>query len=100
MIEVKEGNVYSFKMNSGEEIICKINQVGEDCYVVDSPLSTGMTQQGMQLMPAMFTIELNDEVIISKDSIAIIGNPRQDVADAYRESTTGITVPDKQIILG
>ena len=99
MIQVQEGNIYSFKMNSGEELIGKVTKIEDDCYIVDSPLSTGMTQQGMQLMPAMFTIELNAEVIISMDSVAIVGNPREDVADAYRESTTGIKVPKKQIIM-
>ena len=96
---VEIGNVYSFKMNSGEEILGKVTKIKDNVYIVDSPLGTGMSQQGVQLMPAMFTTEIDSEIIVTMDSVAMIGTPRQDVVDAYRESTTGIQVPDKQILL-
>jgi len=102
-MDVEIGTVYSFKMNSGEEIIGKLVDrhmlSSYPHYVVDSPLATGMSQQGMQLMPAMFTTELNSSVNIAVASIAIIAIPREDVENAYRESTTGISVPKKQIIM-
>lgn len=98
-MKIELNRIYSLKLNSGEEIIGKIIGINSDVYTVDSPLGTAMTPQGMQLMPAMFSTELNAEVMISIDSVAIIGEPRTDVADAYRESTTGIKVPDKQILL-
>ena len=96
--------VYSFKLNSGEEIIALVTGVVSDHpsphYVVEAPLGTAMSQQGMQLMPAMFTTDLNNKASIYFSSVAMISEPRTDITDAYRESTTGITVPDKQIILG
>jgi len=102
-MEVEIGKVYSFKLNSGEEIIGLIKNIilnQSSHYVVEAPLGTAMSQQGMQLMPAMFSTELNSDANIYFTSIAMMSEPRQDVGDAYRESTTGIKVPDKQIILG
>ena len=104
-MEVHVNGIYSFKMNSGEEIVGKITEIVDNNtitphYVVESPLATGMTQQGVQLMPALFTIDLNSVVNIAISSIAMTAYPREDLVNAYRESTTGIKVPDKQIILG
>jgi len=97
MLEIDR--VYTFKMNSGEEIMGKHLGKLDNAYKIDSPLSTAPTQQGLQLVPALFTSELNTIIKLFEHSIAIIGEPRTDVADAYRESTTGIEVPKKQIII-
>jgi len=100
MIRVQEGNIYSFKLISSEELVGKVIKVEDDYYVVETPLASGMTQKGLQLMPTMFTVELDANINISKNAIAMTGVPREDITDAYRTATTGIAVPDKQIILG
>jgi len=97
---MKINTVCSFKMNSGEEIIGKVIEIFDTHFVVANPLSTAPTQQGLQLMPALFSIELENTVEVYRNSISIIGSPRTDVLDAYLESTTGIKVPEKKIILG
>jgi len=98
-MQLENNKVYTFKLNSGEELMGKLLSATDEHYIIDSPLSTAPTQQGLQLVPALFTSELNVEVNLYKKSVAIIGEPRVDVADAYRESTTGIKVPDKQILI-
>ena len=102
---ITTGTIYAFKLNSGEEVIGKLMEIAINNnptphYVVHDLLGTGMSQQGVQLMPAMMTTEIEGETNIYVSSIAMIKPPREDVLDAYRESTTGIKVPAKKIILG
>ena len=99
-MKIEENELYTFKLNSGEEIVGKVHSELTDCYEIEAPLSIGQTQQGPSLVPTMMTVDLNSNVFMYKNSIAIVAITREDVADAYRESTTGIKVPDKKIILG
>ena len=98
-MNINVGNVYTFKMNSGEEIVGKITYINLHHYVVEAPLGTGMTQTGVQLMPGLMTTAMDSSVNIYLSSIAMMGEPREDLIDAYRESITGIRVPEKKILL-
>ena len=96
---IEEGKVYTFKLNSGEELISTVKSHSPAFITLESPCSTAPTQQGIQLVPAMFTTEFNSEVDLYRNSVAMISTPREEVANAYRESVTGIKVPDKQILM-
>jgi len=100
---VKDNKVYSFKMNSGEEIVALVVKTAHDLdrtwYEVEAPLGTMPSAQGVQLIPAMFSIDHNGNASIYTSSVAMISLPREDMLNAYRESTTGIKVPDKKILL-
>ena len=99
-MEIENNTVYSFKMLSGEEVIGKLIEHTDSTYTVDAPLSVAASPQGIQLMPSLFTTELNPTVTINALAVSYIAETRDDVVDVYRESTTGIKVPDKQIIMG
>ncbi len=103
-MKVVTGKIYSFKLNSGEEVTGKLLEIVIESdaiphYVVDELLGNGMTQKGVQLMPAMMTADIEGTTNVYISSVAMIKEPRDDVIDAYRESTTGIKVPDKKILL-
>jgi len=102
-MDVEIGKVYSFKLNSGEEVTGTvkgiINSSPAPYYEVDELLGTGMTQKGVQLMPAMMTTEIEGITNVYISSVAMVKPPRDDVLDAYRESTTGIKMPNKKILL-
>lgn len=91
-------------MNSGEEIVGKVvgrsvSPEGDAYYEIEAPLGTAMTPQGVQLMQSLFTIDMTATVNMYISSIAIIGVPHEELLEAYRESTTGIHVPKKQILM-
>ena len=94
------GKTYTFKLNSGEELIAKIVNVGGTFTKVTNPVSIAPSQQGMQMIPSLFTANIDEEISINNNSIAICAVTDQSVADKYLEATTGIKVPDKKIILG
>ena len=96
------GKTYTIKLNSGEELIAKVTQVhlGQGYVVVTNPVSIAPTQKGIQMVPSMFTADIDQEIRINTSSISLYAYTEQSVVDKYLEATTGIKVPDKKIILG
>lgn len=95
------GKTYTFKLNSGEEMIAKYacECVG-NFITVDSPVSIAPGPQGMGLVPSMFTADPSQSVTINTNSIAMYAETEDGVRMKYIEATTGIQVPEKKLILG
>lgn len=99
-IAIQPNTVYTFKLNSGEELIAKVIQAGGDFIVIEEPVSIAPTQQGMQMIPSIFTADPKGEFKLNTSSIAIYAETDDSVRMKYLEATTGIKVPDKKIVLG
>jgi hypothetical protein len=99
-IALKPDQVYTFKLNSGEELIAKVRQAGGDFIVIEEPVSIAPTQQGMQMIPSIFTADPKGEFKLNTSSVAIYAETDDSVRMKYLEATTGIKVPDKKLILG
>lgn len=94
--------VYTFKLNSGEELIAKVAvaQLGAGFIEVEHPVSVAPGPQGMGLVPSMFTANPELPVTINTNSISMFVATDDSVEARYIEATTGIKVPDKKIIMG
>ena len=92
--------VYTLKLNSGEELIAKVTDSGSDFITIEEPVSIAPTQQGMQMIPSIFTADPKGEFKLNTSSIAIYATTDDSVRMKYLEATTGIQVPDKKIVLG
>jgi len=99
-IALEPNTVYTFKLNSGEELIAKVKQSGGDWIVIEEPVSIAPMQQGMQMIPSVFTANPKAEFKLNTTSIAIVANTDDSLKMKYLEATTGIKVPDKKLILG
>ena len=99
-IAIKPNSVYTFKLNSGEELIAKVVQAGGNFIIIEEPVSIAPTQQGMQMIPSIFTANPKGEFKLNTSSIAIYAETDDSVRMKYLEATTGIKVPDKKIVLG
>lgn len=99
-IALQPNSVYTFKLNSGEELIAKVKQAGGDFIQLEEPVSIAPTQQGMQMIPSVFTAEPKGIFRLNTNSIAIYAETDDSVRMKYLEATTGIKVPDKKIVLG
>jgi hypothetical protein len=99
-IALNQNTVYTFKLNSGEELIAKVVQSGGDFIVMEEPVSIAPTQQGMQMIPSIFTADPKGEFRLNTTSIAMYAETDDSVRMKYLEATTGIKVPDKKIVLG
>jgi len=94
------GQVYTFKLNSGEELIAKVKMAGGDWIEIENPVSVAPGPQGMGLVPSMFTADPDAEIKLNTASVAIYALTDDSVKMKYIEATTGIKVPEKKLILG
>jgi hypothetical protein len=94
------GTIYTFKLNSGEELVAKVTDTNRDHFEIAHPVSIAPGPQGMGLVPSMFTGDLDQPVQLNINSVSMIAECDSSVATKYIEATTGIQVPDKKIIMG
>jgi hypothetical protein len=94
------GKVYTFKLNSGEEMIAKVVDVGEGYAMLQDPVSVAPGPQGMGLVPSMFTADPDKNPRLNMSCVAIHAQTDDSVRMKYIEATTGIKVPDKKILVG
>jgi hypothetical protein len=99
-IALQTGKVYTFKMNSGEEMIAKVEFSGGDWIIITEPVSVAPGPQGLGLVPSMFTADVKEEIRLNTSNIALCALTDDSVCMKYLEATTGIKVPDKKLILG
>jgi hypothetical protein len=99
-ITLKTDEVYTFKLNSGEEMVAKVKQAGGDWIFIHDPVSVAPGPQGVGLMPTMFTANPESETRLNTNSIAVVAETDDSVKTKYIQATTGIAVPDKKLILG
>jgi hypothetical protein len=98
--DAKNNTVYTFKLNSGEELIAKVVSTDNDNFIIEHPVSCAPGPQGMGLIPSMFTNDPQLSVTLNTSSVALFAETETSIRDKYREATTGITVPEKSIVLG
>jgi hypothetical protein len=94
------GSIYTFKLNSGEELVAKIVDANRDNFEIEHPVSIAPGPQGMGLVPSLFTGNMSKSIQLNINSVALVAETDTSVAAKYVEATTGISVPDKKIIMG
>jgi len=99
-MKLETNNIYTFKLNTGEELIARIVEIAPDHMIIEHPILTVISQQGLQMMPGLFSADLGQNVRLNNASWAMIAETRQDVRDSWIQAITGIAPVRKQIITG
>jgi hypothetical protein len=99
-MKLETNNIYTFKLNTGEELIARVAEIAADHMIIEHPILTVISQQGLQMMPGLFSADLDQNVRLNNASWAMIAETRQDVRDSWIQATTGIAPVRKQIITG
>jgi hypothetical protein len=100
-MELSKDEIYTFKLNSGEELIAKVVEITETFLVVTEPVSIGPSPNGgLGLVPSMFTYNNRKNVRLNTNSLALVAETDESVKTKYIEATTGLQVPDKKVLLG
>lgn len=97
---IEPNEIYTFKLTTGEEVVAKVLEIHEDSLIVKTPISTVLSQQGLQMMPTLFSSVLEQNVRLNKNAWVMVAVTRNDVRNSYIEATTGIAPVNKQIITG
>jgi len=99
-MKFETSEVYSLKIANGDELIAKVIAVDDTSIKVAAPLTVVPSRDGIQLVPSLFTTELNSDVTININNIVMIAAVRDQVRDSYTEATTGIKPVRSQILTG
>jgi len=87
---VTEGEIVTFKLTSGEELVAKLVEDGPLYYKLSRPMVIGMSPQGPALMPYLFTVNPDKEVKLLKAVVAMAEATDKLFADQFIQQTTGI----------
>lgn len=84
--------VVSLKLVSGEEIIARFEEETPTGYRISKPTMITMTQGGIGLMPYMFTVDPDRDIVIGHQAVVVISATEKVFADQYIQGTTGIKI--------
>ncbi len=99
-MNIKLNEVYTLKLNSGEELIAKVKSVDGTELVLAEPVSIAPGPQGMGLVPSIFTADPKGEYRLNTNSVSLYALTDEAVKLKYIEATTGIKLPEKKLVLG
>jgi hypothetical protein len=88
---LKENDVVSIKLTSGEEVIAKYISEDEKVYNLFRPVVLAQGPQGVQLAPYVMTADKNEHMSFLKTAVVTAPAKTQpNVANSYLELTSGI----------
>lgn len=99
-MKIQENEVYSLKLNSGEELVAKVLGLDDNQLIIAEPVTVAPGPQGMGLIPSLFTANPKGEIRLNTNSVSVYGLTDENIKGKYIEATTGISVPSKKLILG
>jgi hypothetical protein len=100
MNTIQTDTIYTFKLLTGEELVARIKAINPDHMIIEHPILTVLSPQGLQMMPGLFSANMDSTVRLNNSSWAMIAETRDDVRDSWIQATTGIAPVRKQIITG
>jgi len=87
------GDVVTFKLTSGEEIIARITEDRTAEYALNKPMALLNTPNGgLGMMPVPISSNHADPVVLNKHAVAFHCKCEQSLASQYMEKTTGLTL--------
>ena len=89
---VAVGEVITFKLTSGEELVAKLVDDGPLFYKLAHPMVIAMSPKGPALMPYLFTVDPSKEVKLLKGVVAVAESTDKQFADQFIQQTTGIAL--------
>lgn len=99
-MKIETDTIYTFKLTTGEEIVAKLVEHHDDQYIIQHPILTVLSPQGLQMMPGLFSANLDQNVTLNIATCVMVAHTRDDVRSSWIQATTGIAPVTKQIITG
>jgi hypothetical protein len=100
-VNIELDEIYTFKMNSGEELVAKVVSMQDNMVIIKDPVSIAPSPQGMGLIPSLFTADHDKNIVLNTNNVALYGMTEVAIRSKYIEATTGIATPtQKKVILG
>lgn len=94
-----EGDVVSFKLVNGDEIVAKVVSSDPAGWNISKPCTVIPSPQGLGLIQSMFSAELNKNVLLRSEHVMMHAEALQQMKDHYTTTTTGIQTVSKGPII-
>jgi len=85
-----EGDIVTFKLVNGDEVVAKIKQNSNDEFVISRPCTVLPGPKGIGLVQSLFTSDSETAIHIDRKHVMMHAPSAKQVADYYIETTTGI----------
>ena len=86
----KQGQIYTLKLVTGEEVITRFTEDSTFHYKVYKPLVLSVTATGVAMTPFLFTAEIEGNIDIPKTAVIAIAQTERSTANQYISGTSGI----------
>jgi len=91
-----EGDVVTFKLVNGDEILARILATNTDSWTITKPLTLESREKGLGLLQTVMSMDINDPAELQKSSVMIHAATVKELADHYIRTTTE-TSPEKDM---
>lgn len=85
-----EGDVVSFKLVNGDEVIGKIIEQTDNSWIVHKPCTVIPSAKGIGLMQSLFTADQNKSITLKDQHVIMHSYCVKEIENHYFEVTTGI----------
>jgi len=84
------GDIVCFKISNGDELVAKIVEETDTAYTVSRPCVLIPSQQGLGLMQALISADINTNITLNKSHVMMTAPVVTDIENHYIRTTTGI----------
>lgn len=94
MPNIKQGDIITIKLMSGEEVVAKLEEDQSEVIKVAKPRAVvNIPQKGIGLGPFVFTVSQTAVIDIFKKNVVCYAETEDGMARQYRQGTSGLTLP-------
>lgn len=86
------GETVTIKLSTGEELLARYQEETAVGYKINRPMVLSASQQGIGMMPYLFTVNPNQDIVITHTAVILITLTDPDFAKQYIEATSGIRI--------
>jgi hypothetical protein len=96
---IAKGDIASFKLVNGDEIVSRVEEIEGDVYSLNRPCLVVPSQQGIGLIQCMFSADPDTTVRVNKQHIMMMAPTFDKLQSHYIQTTTGIQPVSKGSII-
>lgn len=93
------GDVVSFKLVNGDEIVAKVVSEEADSFTVSAPCNVVPSPQGLGLIQSLFSAQEDVKITLSKAHVMFHAESLEQMRAHYIKTTTGVEIIPKQGII-
>ena len=88
----KAGDIITIKTVTGQEVIARYEGDDGTSILVNKPLVTMLTKEGMVMAPLLYTVNMDSTVKLNNQQLLCVVKSANEVADDYRQRTSDISI--------